>query len=320
MPNKATPSTLASAIGYQVISMLNDPVFADIMEARTYYDTIAGVITSRDIVPAEIKHCGSLVIFRRKPEGEIFSLVKNQPLEVSELTTTTVTMAIKRAKYWNLKVDQIDIEQVCGIKKWIQWFLDDCAEKLRQEVDAEILDYIPRKVSPYNKGSRAGVTSGAYNLGSMGMPVTLTADNLIEHLTNLSAVLNEQQVPRRDRFIVLPPAAETLFYRNQLFNNAAASGMSKALVLAENIPMVMGFNILFSPNMPMMYDPIAGKNTYMILAGVKSATGFVTQVTKQKHIDNVESSFAEFWRGLQVYDFEVIRSDLLAVLYASISL
>lgn len=320
MPSKQRPSTLPSAIGYQVFSMLNQPFFASKMMARTYADTIAGNITSQEIVPTELKKCGSVAIFRRKPEGEIFDLVKNQPLEVSQINSSTVTMVIKRAKYWNLKIDEIDIAQTCDIKDWINWFLDDCAEKLRQKIDAEILNYIPRKAHAFNKGLKAGKLSGAFNLGAMGAPVSLTAETLIEHLTNLSAVLNEQLVPRQGRYIVLPPVAETLFYRNQLLNNAATSGLAKAVVLSQNVPEIMGFKVFFSPNMPMMYDTIAQKNTYMIVAGLKDATGFVTQLTKQQHIDQVHTAFEEYWRGMQIYDFEVIEPEKLAVLYASVSI
>jgi len=320
MPSKNRPSGMQSSIGYQVYSMLNQPFFADKMMTRTYADTIAGAITSQDIVPTELKNCGNQVIFRRKPEGEIFDYVKNQNLSYSELSTDTITMVVKRAKYWNLKLDEIDISETCDIKKWVQWFLDDCAEKLRQKIDQEILNYIPRKADAFNKGLRAGKLSGAYNLGGFGAPVTITAENLIEHLTNLSAVLNEQMVPRQGRFIVLPPSAETLFYRNQLLNNAAASGLSKAGVLTQNVPEIMGFKVYFTPNMPMMFDPVAKKNTYMIVAGLKTATGFVTKLTKQKHIDSAETSFAEYWRGLQIYDFEVLQREQLAVLYASVSL
>lgn len=320
MPSKQRPSTLPSSIGYQVFSMLNQPFFASKMMARTYADTIAGAITSQEIVPAELKKCGSVAIFRRKPEGEIFDLIKNQPLEHSEIMTSTVTMVIKRAKYWNLKLDEIDIAQTCDIKDWVNWFLDDCAEKLRQKIDAEILNYIPRKAAAFNKGLRAGKISGAFDLGAMGKPVKLTAESLIEHLTNLSAVLNEQLVPRQGRYIVLPPVAETLFYRNSLLNNAAMSGLTKAVVLTQNVPEIMGFKVYFSPNMPIMYDPIAQVNTYMIVAGLKEATGFVTQLTKQKHIDQVESSFAEYWRGMQIYDFEVIEPEKIAVLYATVTI
>lgn len=80
--------------------------------------------------------------------------MKNQVLDHSDMNTSTVTMVIKRAKYWNLKLDEIDIAQTCDIMKWVNWFLDDCAEKLRQKIDAEILDYIPHAL--LTKVLRAG--------------------------------------------------------------------------------------------------------------------------------------------------------------------
>ena len=65
------------------------------------------------------------------------------------------------------------------------------------------------------------------------------------------------------------------------------------------------------------HDPVTGEQTFTILAGRKSATGFVMQLTEQDVIDKDPRSFSKYWRGLNLYGFKVIRPEDLAVMYAT---
>lgn len=318
-PIKGAKPTMQSASGYRVYQFLNSPIFAKNMIHRTYHDTVTGVITSHEVVPSEIRDVGDQITFRKDPVGEIFKYQKNQALEYSELNTETVTMVINRAYYWNLKLDAIDLKQIQNIKMWVQKFLDNSQEQLRQKIDFEVLDYVPRKADPFNKGSRAGKISGMYDLGMYGRPIHLDKDNFLQYIGFLSAVLDEAQAPDSGRYLVLPSSARTLFITNKWLNDAGATGLGRAVMLSDTIPSISGFKIYFSQNMPSYVDPNhKDKRAHLIVAGVADATGFVTQMTKQQHVDVSEKSFAEYWRGLQVYDFEVIQPEHIATLYATI--
>ena len=318
-PIRTAKPTMQSASGYRVYQFLNSPLFAKEMIHRTYHDTVTGVITSHSVVPSEIRDVGDQITFRKAPVGEIFNYQKNQPLEFSELNTETVTMVINRAKYWNLKLDEIDVKQIQNIKTWVNEFIVNCQEQLKQQIDFEVLDYVPRKADPFNRGSRAGKVSGMYDLGMYGRPIHLDGENFLQYIGFLAAVLDEAQCPMRGRYLVLPGSARTLFLQNKWLNDMSQTG-NKPVMLAETTPSIAGFKIYFSHNMPSYVDPNhKDKRAHLIVAGLDTATGFVTQMTKQQHIDQVETSFAQYWRGLQVYDFEVIRPEHIATLYATVN-
>lgn len=312
------PGTLSAASGYRSYNALKTPIFARALISRFYCESIAGNITSRDVVPSELRQCGDQVIFRKAPVAELFDYTKNQDLEVSSLNTEPVIMTVNRAKYWNLKLDQVDEKQICNIQEWIREFNKSASQQLAQEIDREILTQLPLQADCFNKGRRAGKKSGAFDLGALGAPVTITQDNIVTYLTFLSAVLDEQCVPQSGRFVVFPVSAKAVFYNNPTLANACASGMGKSIVLGGTIPDIMGFQIYFANNMPIYTDAAAGNaQTYTVVAGFKQATGFVTQLSKSEVIDKDPRSFSKYWRGLQVYDFMVMRPEMLAVLYAT---
>lgn len=320
MPS-SVPGSLTAASGYRAYNALKTPLFAKALVTRFYCESIAGNITSQDVVPTEIRECGDQVTFRRAPVAEVFDYVKNQDLEVSSLNSEPIIMTIGRAKYWNLKLDKIDEKQTCNIKEWVRAFIESASQILAQQIDREVLTTLPVKADPFNKGRKAGIKSGAFDLGAMGAPVSLTQNNIITYLTMLSAVLDEQCVPASGRFVVFPVSAKALFYNNPTLASANISGQKTSIVLGGTIPDLMGFQIYFANNMPIYRDEAAAnKQAYTIIAGFKQATGFVTQLSEQEVIDKDPRSFSKYWRGLQLYDFMVIKPEMLAVLYATLSI
>lgn len=318
MPAKLSDGTLQSSSGNILYSVLNSPVYAQGFLQRFYADSIAGSITTSDVF-GDIRNCGDQVIFRRSPLAEIFDYQRGQDLEHSELNTDTVTLVVKRAKYWNLVLDYVDEKQICDIMKYVNAFKENAAIQLRQIIDREILTEVPLKADPFNKGIRAGKRTGAYNLGQLGAPVQLNSTNIIRMLTYLGAVLDEQNLPSSGRYVVLPSIARTLFANNALLNNAGQSGLNKAIVISMDFIDLAGFKIYFSNDMP-QYRDSTGQITYMILAGFKDATGFITQLTKQDVIEKEARSFNKYWRALTIYDFDVLMPEKLAVMYASIDI
>jgi len=134
--------------GYQVYNALNTPIYAKAFLARFYADSIAGSITSQDIIPAELKQCGDQVTFRVAPVGEIFDYINNQDLEVSTLNTELKTMVVKRGKYWNLKLSYVDEKRTCNIKEYVNEFMENSTLLLRQHIDREILTEVPLLADP----------------------------------------------------------------------------------------------------------------------------------------------------------------------------
>lgn len=312
-----TKPVLASASGYRTYNVLKTPIVSQSLITRFYASSISGNITSKDIIPSELRQCGDQVIFRRAPIAEVFDYQKNQDLEVSTLNTEPIVMTVNRAKYWNFKLERVDEKQICDIQKWVKEFVANTAQIMSLEIDRMIFDELPTEASCFNKGKKAGARTGTYNLGALGAPVAINGGNIIKYLTYLSAVLDEANVPVTGRFVVFPSVAKTVFVASEL-GDACATGMNQSIIFGGAIPNIMGFTIYFSNNMPIYSDPAApGLQTYLVIAGLKDATGFITQLSESEIIDQDTRSFSKYWRGLTVFDFKVLRPEALTVLYAS---
>jgi hypothetical protein len=313
MPNKVLPS----ASGYNVYGFLKSPVFAKGFISYFYPKSLVAQISETNFEGTSFKE-GSEIVFKRAPRAELFSYRKNQELEVSSMDTTPITMTIKRGSYFNVKLDIVDKMQIDEIMKALELFKQDASEKLAIEIDRKMIDTMLREAAPCNKGNSAGIRTGRYNLGVGGAPVALSGANVMKMIRTLSLVLDEQNLPKSGRFIILPPEA-TLAFDETILNNTCASGLNKALILTEayNIPQLAGFTVYFSSNMPSYAEN--GQIAYPIIAGLKGATGYVMQLEKMQHIDQDSRSFSEYWRGLWIYDWKVIRPEMLAAAYVTIA-
>ena len=315
----ARAATLPAASGYRVYAALKNPILAKTFIARYYPTTVTGQITSQSIVPAEIKTEGDQVIFREKPQAEIFKYQKNQDLEVSQLNSASTVMTIDRSYYFNLKLDRVDEKQIPDIRQWVNDFIEDAKQKLAERTDFELQSELPHQVDCHNKGPSAGRRTGAFNLGTIGAPVTVTKDNIPDFLGRLKAVIGEQNVNTNDLYVILPQSVQVLFWANPILANAGVSGNGKSIILTngESIPNILGFNIIFSNTTPVYTDPTTGQMTFTVLAGRKDATGFVAQLNDQEVIDKDPRSFSKYWRGLTLYGFKLLAPKETAVGYVT---
>jgi hypothetical protein len=311
---------IPAASGYQVLAGLTQPFFSTAFIARDYAESIHGQITDQSVVPKELRTSGDLAVLQRSPTGEIFEYHKNQPLEVSSFNNESFTFRVDHAYYWNLKLDTIDAKQIANIGQWIKAFQDDGLQKLSQRVDVAILHEMFTMAHPCNKGAKAGVRSRAYNLGTAGAPFVLNPSNFIRLIAFAQAVLSEQNAPNTNRFMVFPIMAQVIGYSHPLLANAMMSGLSRSTLLTGMVPDLLQFKLYFTVNTPTYTDPVLGTQTYAIVFGVKSATGFVNQLTKTEIIDKDPRSFSQYWRGLQLMGWGVFRPEYLGAAYVSVNL
>jgi hypothetical protein len=311
---------MQAASGYQVLAGLTHPYFSQTFIARDYAESIHGQITDQSVVPRELRTSGDLAVLQRSPTGEIFEYHKNQPLEVSSLNNESFTFRVDHAYYWNLKLDTIDAKQIANIGMWIKAFQDDGLQKLSQRVDTSILHEMFVMAHACNKGNRAGVRSHAYKLGVVGEPYILNPANFLRLIAFANAVLGEQNAPQNGRFMVFPIVAQVIGFSSPVLANAMMSGMTRSTLLTGMVPDLMSFKLYFTVNTPTYTDPQTGAQCYAIIFGVKSATGFVNQLTQTEVIDKDPRSFSKYWRGLQLMGWGVLRPEYLGAAYVSVNL
>lgn len=311
-----------SASGYPVYSGLINPIYSTVFVKRLYAESISGQITDQSVVPSELRQSGDLAIMRRAPRGELHKYSKNQALEVSKFNSETITFKVDKAWYWNLKLDEIDYVQIPKMAEWLKAFQDDSLEQLAAQIDHDLIQDMVVAAAACNKGAKAGVRSHSHNLGVTGAPLGLTASGAINPLTVtavMRAVLGEQNVPKTGLFCVWPQVAEPLFMANSVLASAYQSGLGKSTLVTGEVVNVQGMKQYFSANTPVYTDPVTNQTTYPVVMGVRSATGFVNQLTKTQIIDQDPRAFSHYWRGLQLSGWGVIRPELLAVAYVTIA-
>lgn len=313
---------MPSASGYpgSIFQGLQSPVYVEQFIERLYANTISGLITDTGVVPSELRSSGDLAIIPRAPRGNIRKLTKNQELEHDRFNSDTVTFKVDKAWYWNLKIDKIDVKQIKNLGKWIKAFQDDCIQQLGQQIDHDLMQDIIEGAHMCNKGNAAGVRSKAYKLGQLGAPVDLQANGATTPLIltgRMMAVLGEQNAPLRGRYVVWPEVVSCLFLSNATLANAYASGEARSTLLSGSIPKVMGVDHHFSQYTP-VYDE-GGTPAYPVIFGVKEATGYVNQMTESETVMQDSRHFGQFWRGMNVAGWGVIRPELLGCAYVIVT-
>lgn len=258
----------------------------------------------------EIKNKGDKVIIRTTPDITIRDYVKKQALQIEYPDAPTIELTIDHAKYFNFTLDDVDAYQsdLALIEDWSR----DASQQMKNVIDAAVLNDIVADASASNTGIAAGVRSGGFNLGATGAPVALTKANIVEYITAMSAVLDEQNVPQEGRWCVIPAWARWMFINSDL-KDASMTGDGKTILRNGRIGVLDNMTIYVSNAMNAVVD--GAVSAYNILAGHKSALTFASQITKVESL-RTEQTFADLIRGLNVYGYKVVKPEAMAVLYA----
>lgn len=322
MPASYQSVGVASSSGYSVYSGLNNPIYARLFQTRMYAETLHGRVTSQSVVPAELRNHGDLAVFRRPPRGQVFKYNKNQDLDVSHFNGSTFSFKVDKAWYTNLKLDEVDLKQIPEIMQWIKAFQTDSLEQLGSEIDHDIMQTMVTQAHQCNKGNAAGARTHSHRLGQMGSPLQLTASGAINPLTLaavMDAVIGEQNVRGMGKFMIWPTMVQPLILANEVMRDACASGLSKSSLLTGEVAPFGGKMHYFSANIPTYIDPVTNQVTYPVILGLKSATGYVQQLSRNEVITQDPRSFSQYFRSLFIAGWGVVEPCELVIAYVTVT-
>lgn len=274
-----------------------------------YYDsTVLSVITNTNY-EGMIKKMGDTVYIRQRPDMTIRDYVKGQALVNEQPEAASTTLLIDKGKYWSFVTEDLDKVQT-DIKNFVNEWTTDAAEQLKITIDTDVLGSIYADASAQNQGATAGRISGAFDLGVAGAPEALTTANILQYLVDCGTVLDEQNVPESNRWIILPPWATGLIKKSDL-KDASLAGDSTSILRNGVVGMIDRF-MIYNSNL------LAGSSSagQQIIFGHKDATTFATQLVETKVLDN-PNGFGMLHRGLQVYGYKVEKPEAMGVLYAT---
>lgn len=313
------PNAVLAANGYpQVSGNLTHPVMADRLIDRFYNTTDLTRITDTSYY-GPIMNQGDTVRYFRTPKATVQPYTKDGYIKPQTLEAETFTLRINRALAYALKVDCIDEYQMQLWPRFREGYLENVSRKSANFIERQVMAQAVFEAHPANRGQRAGCKCSEIDLGAPGAPVLLTAKNILIYLSHLSTVLDEQEVPQSERFVIFPYQMRTLLMA--ALGSASFTGAQSSSFMGNQGMMMMrelvNFDIIFSPNISHGIDKKSGKKVFNMMFGHKSAIAFATQLVKTKVADTVEN-FDTYIMGLQVYGFGVALPEALGNLYACI--
>lgn len=140
-------------------------------------------------------------------------------------------------------------------------------------------------------------------IGTDAEPQGVHSGSLYNHLVDLDVKLSEANVPKKDRFVVIPEAGYGMLQKDARFTKFPE-------VLYDGyIGNVSSLKVYTSNNCP-----VVGGN-YKIMAGHRSAITFASQLNKVESFRQ-EKHFADAVKGLNVYGAKLAKPKGIAVLTA----
>lgn len=232
----------------------------------------------------EIKKYGDTVKINQMGDVTVKDYKNGTIEDPEELDSEQTILTIDQAKYFNFKVDDVDKAQANVT----------LVDKGMGRASYAIQDVIDRYIASF-------VRDASIKMGSISKPIEIEVANAYDILVDLGVKLDEKNVPRPGRFVILPP-----FYLGLIAKDPRFTKEYKILEngLVEGAT-VSGFSIRMSNNVP----AIGGK--YNIMAGTDMAISFAGQVTEIEAY-RPEKSFADAMKGLYVYGTKVVQPDCLA--------
>lgn len=319
-------------------------IYSALLIKKFYPNTVFSKISNTDY-EGDIKDQGDTVNIRTRPTIETFRYKKGMVLPVQNPESPYVTLKIDQGEGFSFALDKVD--QFQSDLKLMNVWGEDASQQMKQVIDRNVLislaaagakvansqdtsanvtgyttaagpsidQYTIAKGALVAGGSTiktanaipVGTTPGT-NFGTAAVACTVAnSADIVKQVLLYGRLLDENNAPEDGRFVVLPSIYMQLLKDiGQDFGKAYATGQNIANVLSGTVPKIDRFDIIFSNNIP----TCTGTNGTAVIAGVKYATTFATQITESRIIDN-PFAFGKMMQGLQIYGFNVIKPQFL---------
>ena len=295
-------------------------LWASKLNVKFYATTVFGEIANTSY-EGDIKSMGDKVIINNVPSITIRTYVVGQSLTYEVPAPDTVELLIDKAKYFGFNIS--DVLDYQSQPKLMDMFTSDAAKQMAIDIDRDVLLNTFSQGAAANKGATAGAISASYDLGTDLAPITLTAANILLKITALASVLDEQNVPETDRWLVITPYVRNILMASPL-SQAYLTGDNSSILRNGKIGTIDRFTLYVSNLLPkaLTAQDFAGaalinaKKRTAIMAGHKAAITFASQIAKVESLQN-PSDFGTLVRGLNVYGYQVIKPTSLALLLYS---
>jgi hypothetical protein len=272
------------------------------------------------------------VIINKIPTLSVNKYVIGQGINYEVPVPSTLELTIDQGLYFAFQVN--DVIEYQAKPALMDMFSNDAGMQMKVKVDSTCLFNLSLNSAygtpaPGNAGATAGVNSGAYNLGTNVAPVALTGANVLQLLTAFSGVLDEQNIPEDNRWLIIDPLTRNLLMQSNLAQ-AQFMGDDKSMVRNGRIGMIDRFMVYVSNNLPRGAanavmksgdgtESIGATHTTarrLLVAGHKAAFTFASQITKTEQVRN-PYDFGDYIRSLNIFGFKATKPEAFSIAYVS---
>jgi len=266
----------------------------------------------------EITNYGDHVNIRQKPDIVISPYTANQTLVFDRPSAGNVQLIIDQGFYFNTIVDDV-MEVQADINLMSMWS-DDASEKMKINIDTEVLLNMSANVHASNQGTTGGALSGNLDFGTNLVPVELISrspqsgeQEVVNLIVALGQALDEQNVPEGGRWLVIPAWMAAMIKRSEL-RDAALTGDDVSISRNGRLGMIDRFELFASNLLPTVIPTDSLGDATAVMAGHNSGMTFASQLSKMETLRG-ETTFGTIMRGLQVYGRQVVKPESLALAY-----
>ena len=257
----------------------------------------------------EISGPGDAVHITQFGDPTISNYTLGSTITYQALVDAGLTLTISQANTFSFAIDDVDRRQAAG--------------DMQAYLEGRAAYQLANTADQYIAGLYTSVASGNV-LASTGAPLTPLpyagstshpADFYIDVLEPLKVILDQNNVPDDDRYIIVPPWALSLISQTQAFVSVTDMQGDPSQTFQRGFAgMVSGFSVLKSNNVPQPVSGGAGTGVWAIQAGHPMALTYAEQIAETEAL-RLQSTFADGVRGLHVYGALLTRPDCVAVAY-----
>lgn len=283
-------------------------LFAPATLVKYYAKSVVAAVTNTKY-EGIIRDAGDEVQIRTRPTITVRAYKKGQKLDREVPYSAPVKLLIDQAQYYDFVIDAVDEKQADIVLS--NEFTEDAGEQMKKTVDTDVFGAIYADADAHNSGVTAGEISGNLDLGASGDPLAITRNNVIEVLTLLNLVWDEQNVPESDRNTVLPAWFRYLLVNSDIKNTDI--GGDTGVTRNGRVGMVANQTLYMSNLLTVVTDSGGSKCTH-VLGIHKDAVTFAAQLVRNRVLEPSDI-FGMEYSGLYVYGRKTVKPEGLIDLY-----
>jgi hypothetical protein len=263
-----------------------------------------------DDYEGEISGPGTSVRITQFGDPSISDYTPGGTISYQQLEDAGLELLIDQSKSFSFAVDDVDKAQAAGN---MQTYLEGRASyKLADTMDQFIASlYTGVAAANILQGSGGSSIDGSPLAPATYDPTSHPADFYLKVLLPLKVALDEANVPKTQRYAVMPPWAEALLEQTQAFISVTDMQGDPSKVFTEGfIGRAAGFDLYCSNNA--VEIDTSDNGTYVVQAGHPMAITAGDQIMQTEAL-RLQNQFADGVRGLHVYGAKLVRPDCIAV-------